>query len=242
MLTYSVITACLNSEKTLNRAIDSVFRQKILPYEYIFVDGGSSDKTLDIIENANAKSKDAAFNVIKQTEKTGIYGAFNLGIKAATTDFIFILNADDWYEPDALKTVMSAFNEDKQAEIVTADAYFVNPDGKKKLRQVKSFNLLPFLMPVIHPACFVRKSVYEKIGLYDQSYKISADYEFIYRCIKNKINFKHINKPLVNMQLGGTANANRKIARKETRKIGKQYSSFPLLPNLAFFARTILGR
>ena len=102
--------------------------------------------------------------------------------------------------------------------------------------------MFPVMMPIAHPGCFVKKSVYDKVGLFEQKYRISADYEFLYRCYSKGVKFCRIRKPLVNMELGGTANSNRGTARKETLEIGRKYCRVPLLPELAFFARVLAGR
>ncbi len=243
-MTYSVITACLNSAGTIRRSIDSVLSQKPLPAEYIFVDGGSTDATLEIIrhtgEDAGKGGLPVKIRIISQEEKTGITGAWNLALKEITTDTVFILNSDDWYEPDAASEVEKAFN-DTGADIVISSAYF-HGSGGKVIRHCRSFNLFPLLMPIVHPGCFVKKSVYDKVGLFDQKYRISADYEFLYRCRSKDVKFHEIRKVLVNMELGGTANSSRSAARSETVEIGRKYSSVMLLPELAYLARWLTGR
>ena len=241
-----IITACLNSEKTIQRTIDSVIAQKYDSIEHIFVDGGSSDSTLGIIQRyidlVDKKCLDIEVIVVHQKEKTGVTGAWNLALKEVSGDVVHILNGDDWYEPDTISTVMSAFDKYSNIDIVYASAYFHTSEKNKFIRSCRSLRLLPLLMPLAHPSTFVRHSVYVKVGLFDESYLISADYDFIYRCHKNGIKFLKISKPLVNMQLGGFANSNRKTARKETLKIGLKYSSSPILPYLAYFIRKLLNR
>lgn len=244
-MNYAVLTACLNSGRTLGRSIDSVLSQKIQPSEYIFVDGGSADGTLQIIREktsfAEGNNSKTAFKIINQTEKTGITGAWNLGLKEISADIIFILNSDDWYGSDTVSEILSAFEGNPDAGIVYGSICF-HRGNDKYLRNCRPLWMFPVMMPIAHPACFVRKSVYDKVGIFDQKYKISADYEFLYRCRNRGIKFHKIHKVLMNMELGGYANSNRANARRETLQIAKRYSPIPLLPELAYFARLIAGR
>ncbi|MFZ2655060.1 MAG: glycosyltransferase [Victivallales bacterium] len=244
-MTYSVITACLDSARTIGRSIDSVLLQKEKPHEYFFVDGGSSDDTMKIIAEKDRLFKNnnfkTSFKIIKQEEKTGITGAWNLALKDISTDAVFILNSDDWYEPDAVSAILNVFETDSSADIVYGSIYF-HKDGIKSLRNCRPLWMFPVMMPIAHPSCFIRKSVYDTVGLYNEKYRISADYEFLYRCHKQGIKFCEIRKPLVNMELGGTANSNRAAARTETREIARKYCPAPLLPDVAYLARLLAGR
>ncbi len=242
-MNYTVITATLNSEKTIQRTIDSVTSQSIKPNQYIFIDGGSSDKTIDIINQSVLESKNIKHKIIRQSNTKGIYPALNQAIKTNSSDIIFIIHSDDWYEPDAAETVIKCFENNPTADIALAPIFFHDLKKRtKKLARQKNFILFPLLMPVMHPGAFVKKRAYEKYGLYDEIYEISSDYEFFYRCYKQGAKFCDIIKPLVNMELGGIANSNRAIARKETRKIAKKYCTIPFLPDIAYFARNITGR
>ena len=241
-MNYAVITACLNSEKTIERSIDSVLKQEILPYEYIFVDGGSKDATLKIISNKTNNVKNS-FKIINQIEKTGITGAWNMALEKITSDIIFILNSDDWYEKDTAKQVMDCFEKNKNAGIVLTSVNFHNPENNSTyIRHNRNFGFFPFLMPVLHPGCFVRQNVYEKYGFYNDKYKISADYDFFYRVYTSGVEFCEIRKALVNMELGGTAGRNRGLARMETREIARKYCNLTVLPEIAYYLRTLTGR
>ncbi|MEM4247962.1 MAG: glycosyltransferase family 2 protein [Candidatus Nanoarchaeia archaeon] len=239
---YSVVTVTFNSEKALPRTIDSVLGQAVLPFEYIFVDGGSQDKTLEIIKSYDFISKGIKTIIQEQKERNGIFGAINQGIQAASGDVIFILHSDDWLEPDAAEAVLAKFAKEPDCDIVRSSAYIHSFDGKKYLKHQRSFLLFPFLMPVIHPGAFVHRKAYEKYGLYDEKFRISSDYEFFYRIYKVGAKFCEIRKPLVNVQLGGYANTHREQARKETLEIAIRHARFSLLPWIAYFSRKITGR
>jgi glycosyltransferase involved in cell wall biosynthesis len=246
MLSYSIITICLNSEKTIQKTIDSVMKQQPLANEYIFVDGGSSDATLNTIHDLEKmvveKSLPVNIKLLLQSEKTGIYGAMNLGLKAVTADLVFILNSDDWYEKDTAAVVLDEFAKSSDVDIVYASAYFHKENGLRFIRTPRSFVLLPFLMPIAHPATFIKHSVYDKLGIFNETYSLSADYDFIYRCSDAGVKFCEIRKPLVNMLLGGAANSGRAKAREETYHIAKKYCCCKILPFFAYFARKMLNR
>ncbi len=240
-MNYSVLTACLNSAGTITRSIESVLKQNPPPTQYIFVDGMSSDGTVELIHESMSRHSFGNYKVMRQEEKSGITGAWNMGLPEATGDIIFILNSDDWYEEGAAAQVLEAFERNPDSGIVLSSAFFHVAGGKYKASP-KSFALFPLLMPVVHPGCFVRKEVYEKIGVFDCRYGISADYDFVYRCYNSGVKFHRIEGTLVNMQLGGRANSSRARARKETLDIALRHSGSRILPNLAFWARTLIGR
>ena len=123
---YAVVTACLNSARTIRRTIQSVMCQSILPTEYIFVDGGSRDNTLDIIDEEIKISTESgditSFKVVKQMTKGGIYEAWNLAFYSMSDgiDYVFILNSDDWYELNCAEIVHNTFSLASNIDIVVA--------------------------------------------------------------------------------------------------------------------------
>jgi len=241
-ISYSLVTVTLNSGKSVGRTIDSVLSQSTLPLEYIFIDGGSQDNTLDIINSKQIGDRGIKFILEPQRLKNGIYGAINQGINAASGDIIFIVHSDDWLEPEAAREVLAKFAEEPDCQIVLCPAFMHTTGGQKYLKDKRSFSLFPFLMPVIHPATFVRRNAYEKYGAYDEKYRISSDYDFFYRLHNAGAIFCEIRRPLVNVQLGGYANTHREKARKETLEIGLRHCRTTLLPVIAYLARKTLGR
>lgn len=217
----SIITVCYNSAATINDTITSVLSQDYKNIEYIVIDGGSSDATLDIIN----KYREQISVVISEPDK-GIYDAMNKGIKNATGDIVGILNSDDFYETkDVITETVNNFDVD--TEIVFGDLIFVKPENIEKitrfysLPRFKAWKLRFGWMPP-HPATFIKKSVYDKYGLYKINYKISADYEvFVRFLLVNKVNFKHINKILVRMRDGGVSTSGLKSSLTLNKEIVK---------------------
>ena len=200
----SIITVCLNSAATLERTLQSVLNQRGPKIEYIVIDGDSSDNTLDILNYFKGK-----LDIIVSEPDKGIYDAMNKGLKLATGEIIGLLNADDYYiNPNVLQNISSKF-DDPTIDAVFGDIeYFRSDKPQKAIRTYRSQGFSPKklkngLMPA-HPALFLRKSIYDKYGLFDPSYKMAGDFEFVTRIFKNNT-LKSIYLPeiLVRMQMGG---------------------------------------
>ena len=246
-MTYTVITACLNAAETLCGSLDSVAAQGRLPERYVIVDGGSTDGTLDVVDDFKSRMAEAAPEMevvlVHQDRPSGIAGAWNLGLERAVGDVVSILNADDWYEPGAVLAAMNAFKDNPDADIVAGAVWFHPEDGSpSRISHCKSFCWFPFLMPVMHPACFVKKKVYDELGGFDENTSLSMDYDFVYRCFNAGKRFEIVNVPLANMRLGGRANSARDVARRETRDAALRNGAWFPLPWAAYFARKYLGR
>lgn len=247
-MTITVITICWNSAGTLRRCMDSLLQQRRLPNEYILVDGGSSDGTLALAEEARAAfaATGISFKVLAQERRmgeAGIPSAWNQGIAASSGEMIGLLNSDDWYEEDALFEVEQALCQEPAADMVVAPIHLHKQGGEIcGAIYPKCLWLSEFLMPIPHPGCFVRRRLYDRLGLYDTAYRIAADYDFIWRCRKAEVSYLILPSPLVNMAVGGMANSNRAVARKETLAIARRHSAFPLLAWWAYAVRVLLNR
>jgi hypothetical protein len=247
-MTITVITICRNSARTLQRTIDSILRQQFKPQQYLFVDGSSTDGTLNILQQNLPRLQNAGVKTTILHQEpvlpgaAGIPSAWNQGLQQADGDIIALLNSDDWYEPQTLAEVHQAFIENPETEAVVCPVRLVAADGGEKLLPIHCFCLLPLLMPLPHPGCFFRRSLYDRIGHYDTRYRIAADYDFIWRCRQANTRWKMLDHPLVNMEAGGLANSNRKKARLETLTIARKYRPWCPLPYLAYLLRQLTGR
>lgn len=221
----SIITVCYNAASTIADTIESIRDQSYKNVEYIVVDGASTDGTLQIINQYR--------NVIDQfvTEPDkGIYDAMNKGINLSNGEVIGILNADDVYSSnDVLNQVVSSFLEN-DVDGIYADLEYVNQDDISKIyRYWKSRDYVPrdfyhgWMPP--HPTFFLKKSCYEKYGLYLTDFRISADYELMLRMIeKHQISTHYLPKSIVKMRVGGESNVslkNRWKANREDKKAWK---------------------
>lgn len=219
---FSIVTISYNSEKTIERTIKSILFQTYTDYEYIIVDGGSKDGTIDII-----KKYEPMFNgrmKWKSESDKGIYDAMNKGIMRSSGNIIGIVNSDDWLEQDALASVNAKYMACGGREdcLYTGSIIFHNQDGTTKELAVNLDTFykqapLYVMAGVRHPATFVPKMVYDKIGLYNSQMKLSADQDFILRCYFSGVKFMAVDKMLSNMSAGGLSTIGDKKARQCSR-------------------------
>ena len=249
MVSYAVITICRNAADTIARTIGSVLRQDPLPEAYIFVDAASEDGTKEVIREslrplAETRMSVEILNQKPDPDRAGIPAAWNLALERVESDAVFILNADDWYEPETATTVLHEFAAEAEPDIVVSPIVWRSaPEAPAcRVQRPRSLRLLPLLMPLPHPGCFIRRRVYERIGFYDERYSVSADYDFIYRAALASCRFRYLATPLVNMQPGGFARRRLALARQETREIGLRHCRLAVLPHVAYMLRTLLHR
>lgn len=217
----SIITITFNSERRLAQTIQSVLGQDYPNIEYIIVDGGSSDGTLDIIKGyGNRIAK-----WVSEPDR-GIANAMNKGIKMASGDIIGIIHSDDFFEPGAVKAVIRAFEEYPEADLVHGDLRLWNPVENSYIIQKPLKNpqrAIWRLMPFMHPTIFVRRMTYERYGLFDLSYRIAMDHELMLRFMLNGACFHYINRVLANMRTTGISQIHYVEAFKEDRNIVIRY-------------------
>lgn len=210
-MSFTIITTVLNNDQFIHHCLESVKNQKINKnkIEHLIIDAGSSDKTVDIIRKFRKKNKYVKFFLKKNFS---IYQGINFGIKASKKKYIGLLHSDDFfYNNNVLNTLEKNFEKRKKIEAIYSNVIVVKKNNHKKtLRYFKSRNLkkkdyLKYEHPP-HTGLFLKKSVFEKHGLYDENFKIASDFEFMLRVLGiNNIKSKYINKTLVVMRSGGTS-------------------------------------
>jgi glycosyltransferase involved in cell wall biosynthesis len=215
----SVITVVFNNADTLLQTIQSVAGQIGGHVEYIVIDGGSTDGSLEIIKEHQA----LITKWISESDK-GIYDAMNKGIAMATGDVIGFLNADDVY---ASSHVLQAVAENiADADVLYGDLQYRNTDLKRVVRHWKSghYSHGDFLwgwMPP-HPTFYARRACFEKWGSFSLELRSAADYELMLRFLhKHKATVKYLPKVMVHMRTGGVSNRsleNRMNANQEDQK------------------------
>jgi glycosyltransferase involved in cell wall biosynthesis len=220
MRKISIITTTYNSAKTIRDTLNCIKQQNYPLIEHIIVDGNSIDDTLKIAAEFSHISK-----IISENDN-GIYEAMNKGVSLATGDVIGILNSDDIYSNDSVITKIAEEFEDENIDAVYADLQYVKHNNfNRVVRTWKSgeLNKKSFYygwMPP-HPTFFIRKKIYDKVGLFNTSLRSAADYEMMLRIlVKYKISSKYIPEVIVKMRTGGMSNAslrNRIRANKEDR-------------------------
>lgn len=202
----SIITVSYNSDKTIETTFKSLSEQSYDDIEYIVIDGGSTDDTLNIVK----KYRDIINIMVSESDK-GLYDAMNKGIKLATGDVIGLINSDDlFYDHNALEKVVEVFKKNKKLDSVYADLYYVSQHNINKIiRRWVTGNQRQFKYGwhPAHPTFYIKKSVYDKFGLFDLSFNLAADFEIMLRFLaKYKISTTYLKEPLIKMRLGGETN------------------------------------
>lgn len=205
----SLITATFNSAQTISDCMESVLRQNYDNYEYLIIDGGSKDNTIEIIQQYEKKFN-GKLKWISEKDN-GIYDAMNKGIKMSTGDVVGILNSDDFFTSnDIFQTIDEEFSQ-QPIDAIYGDIHFVKGDNLNKCVRYYSSKLFsPFwlrfgFMPA-HPSFYCKREIFERYGLYRLDFKIGADYEMMVRLFKkNKISSRYIPKDFVTMRTGGAS-------------------------------------
>lgn len=205
MIKVSIITPCLNSEKTIRDTIESVWKQTYRNIEYIIVDGGSTDNTLEIIKEYCPKFH-GRMKYISERD-TGIYNAMNKGIRMSTGKIIGVINSDDFYQLDAVRNIVENMTEAK-CQVVYGFLNIIDSKGKCRIAKESHEALLKAMIP--HPTCFLTRAVYQKYGLYSEHFKLASDYELMLRVYKHKdVAFTNTHKVIANFRLGGASESSR---------------------------------
>lgn len=204
MLKVSIITVVLNNAPYIEDCIQSVIGQNYQNYEYIIIDGGSTDGTVDIVKKYNRYIS----KWISEPDQ-GMYDAMNKGIKLASGDVIGMLNADDWYTDSDVISIVAEEFEVKNVDSIFADLVFVKREHPQKILRYCDSSLFKAerfaygWMPA-HPTFFVKRIFYEKYGLFKTDYHIAADFELLARMLGNrKISYSYLPAIIVKMRTGG---------------------------------------
>ena len=200
----SIITVVFNNQRSLAATIESVIEQSYQNVEYIIIDGGSTDGTIDII-----KQYEYYLSCWISESDRGIYDAMNKGIALAQGEIIGILNSGDRYTEDALQQVAQLYDENRLEQLIITGAMIrFDPETKvefvQRRQQADLTQKINWGMPINHPATFVTKSVYQVVGNFNPEFKIVGDYDFIYRAYhEGTVKFVFTDSVLALMSMGG---------------------------------------
>ena len=204
----SIITVCLNRQKVIRETIESVLSQNYNNIEYILIDGGSSDGSL---ESINSYSSDIDY-LISEPDN-GIYNAINKGLLKATGDIVGLLHAGDlFYDNNVISNVVNCFKQG-DSDLIYGHSVVYTEDRKKIIRKNVSpkykDNLMKFGWFPSHQSIYVKSSVFDQCGGYNEDYKIAADYEFLLRVLLvHKLKAKRLDMFLLKFHLGGVSSKN----------------------------------
>lgn len=235
----SIITAAYNSDKTISMTLQSVLSQSYDSYEYIIIDGKSTDNTLEIIREYQGKFGEK-LKVISETD-SGIYDAWNKGVKLASGEWICFLGSDDVLYDNALGVYAQYMNTiDKsvnyissKVELVTENLELIKVIGRPWSNKMKSYCV------IAHVASMHRRTLFNS-GLFSLKYGICSDYDFLLRNY-NKISPLFIDCVTAKMRIGGVSNKAVWRAFRETLSIKNDHFKRRCILNYLFYIKSIIG-
>ncbi len=215
----SIVTVAYNSAATIADTLLSVASQTYPNIEHLVIDGQSTDETIRVVA-ANYHSK----LILSSEPDAGIYDAMNKGLRRATGEIVGFLNSDDFYADSFVVEKIAAVFEDESVEASYGDLVYVSPDNSCVVRYWKSKVFLngdfaKGWCPA-HPTFYIRRTALERLGLFDQAFKLAADVEFMMRYLEvGKIKSVYIPHVLVRMRLGGATNQSWRNVLKQNKEI-----------------------
>ncbi len=199
-MTLSIVTPAYNARDTIETTLKSVLLQESgLSVEYVVVDGGSSDGTVDLLRTYDDHLE------WRSESDDGIYDAMNKGIRRASGAWVGILNSDDWYAKDTFQKLEAVVQRQPRADIVVGGVTRVSEDGTTGKYVPPPQGKFTTLKPNNHPATFVHRDVYKRLGTYRLSYPISADLDFILRAQQQGVSIVREDIPFTYMREGGAS-------------------------------------
>lgn len=211
----SIITSCFNREETIGNTIESVLSQTYSDIEYIVVDGASKDSSLSVIN----QYKDNISTIISEPDH-GMYEGINKGIRVATGDIVGLMHSDDFfYSKDIISHLVQEF-ERTNADLIYGNGLFVDyRDTTRAIRNWKSGTYNRKKMKrgwlPLHPTVYIKRELINTFGLYDESFKIAADSEFLVRYMyKANLKISYLDEYIVRMRMGGLSTHPSKMKEK----------------------------
>ena len=230
-VTIDIVTVCLDSSATIARCLDSVRKARNYVNNFVVIDGVSTDGTLDIL----GRNQDIISTLVSEPDQ-GIADAFNKGISRCRSDFVLILNADDWLVDDALDKVSADLSLQDEVVSPLLSSYQAN-------ELVGLFRSIPEHIPrynsMLHPGALVRRDLYDTLGGYDPQLRVAMDYDFFCRCYRNGRSIRVVDLPLVCFSEGGKSRQLKYRVFRESFYLRKKYFS-AYLP--IFETRQLLSR
>jgi len=220
----SIVTINFNNADGLCKTIKSIRDQSFDNYEHIIIDGGSTDESVDVIKQFLSDPVYSRHLSFWCSEKdAGRYNAMNKGIKIAKGRYVAILNSGDCYVPNALDSLDAIEMNNSDSVLYGAISLYCNEKFEGAFCPPASS--LPKQM-IPHPATFVPLELYNKYGLYDETFKSSGDWELFLRLYKKNVNFIYINRIITNYDLGGISSTNLRLVEKENKRLLMRWGEY----------------
>ena len=237
--TVSLITVVLNNRIAFERALESVFAQSYWPVEYIVIDGGSTDGTVDVIK----RHADHISHWVSEPDD-GISHAFNKGVAAVNGSYVGFVNADDWLDPDQIKHAVEAL-ESRNADFVFGDLAYHAPDGNL-LHIIKGdqhyADRIASRMPALnHPTMLVKRAIFDAIGGFDKRYRVAMDYDWALRAHLAGFRGRYAPEVTGHMTLDGTSDRRFVHGLAEVRTIATAHGQSPIKAWPLFGYRALKG-
>ena len=235
----SIITTCFNREATIKGCIESVLGQDYPDIEYIIIDGASTDGTMSVV----GEYRDRLAAVVSEPDH-GMYEGINKGLRLATGDIVGLVHSDDFlYSPHTISSIVEEFRK-TGADFLYGDGLFVKADdvssvvrkwvgGSYRLWKVRH-GWLP-----LHPTCYIRRDVILRKGLYNETYKIAADTDFLVRyLLPGELSVTYLKEFIVRMRMGGLS-TNGSKRQQVWREDVRVYHSHGLSPTISKVQKVI---
>ena len=221
----SIVTATLNCANLLETAIQSIIQQDYPELEYVVIDGGSTDGTVDLI-----RRYEADIDAWVSEPDRGISDAFNKGISLCTGDIIGIVSADDYLLPQSLVRIAEAYCGHPEADVFYGNAVFVEPFNQRQfvVRPDVGLRTIWRRQSLKHAATFVTHRAYDRFGGFDSNYKLAMDYELILRFYTRGAKFIYLDWPLAAFRTGGISARHTYQTIREVRDISLRYGFSPM--------------
>lgn len=203
----SIITVCFNAENTIERTIKSILEQTFTEFEWVVVDGKSTDTTNEIIKKylQEFERKGVKVNYRSESDK-GIYDAMNKGAQRATGEYLTYMNADDlYYKNDSIERVITIL-DNTSADIVYGDCCFIKPT-EQYIEKAKAIETITYHLPFCPQAAFVKSELQRQLQ-FDTQFRISADYDFFLRAYLQGKQFQRVEQVVAYFTFGGASNEN----------------------------------
>ncbi|MFN0159983.1 MAG: glycosyltransferase family 2 protein [Burkholderiales bacterium] len=218
----SVITVCRNSAAVMPRMLETLRSQTWQAREWVVVDGGSTDGTQDLVAGSGERLGDWV-----SEPDAGIYDAMNKGWRRARGDVLFFLNSDDaLFDPGTLAAAAAAFEREPAAELAIGQVVYRFADGRMLLRDYHHLDAESLLFEdLCHQAVFARRSLFERIGGFNERFRINADYDWLIRALRAGAPVAWIDQPVAYFTTGGAHARNFAALVAERHAVRLQYLS-----------------
>lgn len=226
--TFSVITVCYNVSDCIEKTIHSIMKQDCSDFEYIIIDGLSTDNTIEKVKreehNFNGRMK------IVSEKDNGLYDAMNKGIAIAEGEYLIFINADDELCLDILSKIKHVISDMKERpDVIYGDSINIYYDRNEQVTKVRhsypqiNCKTLKKGMGVVHQSIFTRKTLFDRIDGFNIEYSIGADWDFLIRAVKSKATMLYIPIPICKFPTDGISSTNHALQRHKIRKLNKLY-------------------